>query len=183
MALIIILAVVGITLVFVIATYNNLVKKKNLVSESWSGIEVQLKKRYDLIPNLINTVKGYASHEKELLSKITEFRSRGVEAKTVKDQQEASEGLSGALSRLFAVAENYPDLKANQNFLDLQAQLRDIEQDIQMARRYYNGTVRDNNILIESFPSNIIANLFTFKKADYFEIEEAAERAVPKVEF
>ena len=154
-----------------------------MVEEGWSSIDVQLKRRSNLIPNIINAVKGYMSHEKQLLEEVTKLRSKSDSANTVIDQGKAESSLSGSLMNLFAVAENYPELKANENFLDLQKQLQDIENDIQMARRYYNGTVRNNNILIESFPSNLVANTFSFKKAEFFEIEDPNARNVPKVEF
>ncbi len=168
---------------FFIAVYNKLVRLKNMMQEGWSGIDVQLKKRYDLIPNLVNTVKGYATHEKEVFENVAAMRSVGINAKTIKEQEQAENQITQALGRLFAVAENYPDLKANSNFIDLQKQLSQIEQDIQMARRYYNGTVRDNNITVESFPSNMVANMFSFKKGEYFELENSAERSAPTVQF
>jgi len=154
-----------------------------MVEEGWSSIDVQLKRRSNLIPNILNSVKGYMSHEKKLLEEITALRSKSESADNVIDQGKAESSLSGSLMNLFAVAENYPELKANENFLDLQNQLKEIEEDIQMARRYYNGTVRNNNVLVESFPTNLIANTFGFEKADFFEIEDQSVRDVPKVEF
>ncbi len=154
-----------------------------MVEEGWSSIDIQLKKRSNLIPNILGSVKGYMSHEKKLLEEITELRSQSEAADNVIDQGKAESSLSGSLMNLFAVAENYPELKANENFLDLQKQLQDIENDIQMARRYYNGTVRNNNVLVESFPTNLVANAFSFEKADFFEIEDQSVRDVPKVEF
>ena len=154
-----------------------------MVEEGWSSIDVQLKQRSNLIPNILNSVKGYMSHEKKLFEEITALRSRSESAENVIDQGKAESSLSGSLMNLFAVAENYPELKANENFLDLQNQLKEIEEDIQMARRYYNGTVRNNNVLVESFPTNLIANAFGFEKADFFEIEDQSVRDVPKVEF
>lgn len=168
---------------YLISMYNKLVKLKTLMQEGWSGIDVQLKKRYDLIPNLINTVKGFATHEKEVFENVAAMRSVGINAKTVKEQEQAENQITQALGRLFAVAENYPDLKANTNFVDLQRELSQVENDIQMSRRYYNGTVRENNILVESFPSNIVANLFTFLKGEFFELDNAQERTVPTVSF
>ncbi len=168
---------------FFIVVYNKLVKLRNMMQEGWSGIDVQLKKRYNLIPNLVNTVKGYAGHEKQVFENVAALRTMGINAKTVKEQEQAENQITQALGRIFAVAENYPDLKANANFIDLQKQLSEIEEDIQMARRYYNGTVRDHNIMVESFPSNIVANLFSFKKGEYFELKNHAERSVPTVEF
>lgn len=182
MTTIIIIAVLAAIGLFLVATYNRMIKARNLMEEGWSGIDVQLKKRYNLIPNLVSTVKGYATHERELLEEVTKYRSAGINAHTVKEQEQAENMLTRTLGKLFAVAENYPDLKANTNFLDLQNQLKVIEEDIQMARRYYNGTVRDNNILVESFPSNVVANLFGFKKGEYFEID-SLEREVPEVKF
>ena len=154
-----------------------------MVEEGWSSIDVQLKRRSNLIPNILNSVKGYMSHEKELLINITQQRSQSEAADNVIDQGKAESSLSGSLMNLFAVAENYPELKANENFLDLQNQLKEIEDDIQMARRYYNGTVRNNNVLVESFPTNLVANTFSFGKMDFFEIEDQSSRNVPKVEF
>ena len=154
-----------------------------MVKEGWSSIDVQLKRRSNLIPNILNSVKGFMSHEKELLIKITEERSQSESADNVIDQGKAESSLSGSLMNLFAVAENYPELKANENFLDLQNQLKEIEDNIQMARRYYNGTVRNNNVLVESFPTNLVANTFGFGTMDFFEIEDQSSRDVPKVEF
>lgn len=168
---------------YAIAIYNKLVKLKNLVGEAWSGIDVQLKKRYDLIPNLVETVKGYAAHEKETFENLTRARAAAQQATTVEGQQAAEKQLSGALMNLLAVAEQYPDLKANANFLELQATLRDVEGDIEKSRRYYNGNVREQNTLIESFPSNIIANLFSFVKSVMFELENPAEKQAPTVKF
>ncbi|WP_299124592.1 LemA family protein [uncultured Winogradskyella sp.] len=166
-----------------IGIYNRLVKLGTLVDEAWSGIDVQLKKRYNLIPNLVETVKGYASHEKETFENVTKARSQAQNATTVDEQQAAENQLNKALINLYAVAEQYPDLKANENFLNLQNELSVIEGDIEKARRYYNGTTRDYNIVIDSFPSNIIAGLTNFKKAEFFEIEMASERENPQVKF
>ena len=179
----IILGIIVIVILYLITSYNNLIKKKNMVEEGWSSIDVQLKRRSNLIPNILNSVKGYMSHEKKLLEEITALRSKSESADNVIDQGKAESSLSGSLMNLFAVAENYPELKANENFLDLQNQLKEIEEDIQMARRYYNGTVRNNNVLVESFPTNLIANAFGFEKSDFFEIEDQSVRDVPKVEF
>ncbi len=177
------LIVVGLLVVFFIAIYNKLVRLKNLVEEGWSGIDVQLKRRANLIPNLIETVKGYMGHERELLTKVTELRAQSMSARDVGEKGRLEGLLSRSLANVFAVAEGYPDLKANQNFLDLQNQLSDIEDQIQLARRYYNGTVRNLNIKVESFPSNIVAGMFNFIKAEFFEIEDDADRAVPSVQF
>jgi LemA protein len=169
---------------YAVSIYNRLVKNRQMVEEGWSGIDVQLKRRTDLIPNLMETVKGYMTHERELLEQITELRSRaqGAANGTPGERGPIEAALSGALGRLFAVVENYPDLKANQNFMDFQASLGEIEDQIQMSRRYYNGATRNLNILVESFPSNLVANMFKFQKSDYFEIDDG-ERATPQVAF
>lgn len=179
----IILAILVIVAVWAISIYNRLIKGKNLVDEGWSNIDVQLKQRVNLIPNLINTVKGYVTHEKDLLTQVTQLRNQSLNASTVAEQGQAENALTQTLGRLFAVAEAYPDLKANQQFLDVQQQLSQLEEKIQMARRYYNGTVRSLNTLIESFPSNIVAGRFNFTKRDFFELEDTNDRKVPKVEF
>lgn len=181
------LIIVGVIVFLLIAVvagmYNSLVRLKNRAKEAWSDIDVQLKRRHDLIPNLVETVKGYASHEKELFEKVTEARANAINAKSPKEQGEAENMLSGTLKSLFAVAENYPDLKASQNFLELQRDLRDTEDKIQAARRFYNGNVRDLNIRIESFPANIVASIFRFKQMELFEIEEPGEKETPEVKF
>lgn len=177
------LALIVVAVLWLIAIYNKLVRGKNLVAEGWSGIDVQLKRRTDLIPNLIESVKGYMKHERDLLSEVTRLRSESIQTKDVNAKSQVENQLSRSLANLFAVAENYPDLKANQNFLDLQQQLGETEEQIQMARRYYNGTVRNFNILIESFPSNLIARQFQFSQASFFELENEADRAVPKIAF
>jgi len=173
--LIIIAAVVG----WAIMTYNRFVQRKNVVQEAWSGIDVQLKRRSNLVPNLVEVVKGYAKHEAETLSKVTQQRT----GNSVAERGEHEAEVSKAIQSLLAVAEAYPDLKANENFLDLQNNLDEIETNIQSARRFYNGAVRDLNILVESFPSNLIANTFNFSAAQFFEIELASERQVPQVKF
>jgi len=175
--------ILGLIILWFIFIFNKLIRLKNRAKEAWSDIEVQLKRRHNLIPNLVETVKGYAAHESEVLEKVTQARTRAMDAKTPKEKGEAENMLTHTLKTLFAVAENYPDLKASQNFLELQRELRDTEDKIQAARRFYNANVRDLNIAIESFPSNIVAKLFGFKKMDLFEIEEAEERKVPKIEF
>jgi LemA protein len=166
-----------------VGIYNRLVKLKNLVEEAWSGIDVQLKKRYNLIPNLVETVKGYAAHEKETFENVTKARAAAQSASTVGEHQNAENQLNKALVNLFAVAEQYPELKSNVNFLKLQDELSSIEQDIEKSRRYYNGTVRDKNTLVESFPSNLFANMFGFSKSPFFELDNEAERTVPQVKF
>ena len=174
------LALLILLIVGLIIIYNRLVRHKYLVRESWSGVDVQLKRRTDLIPNLIEAIREYMKHEKNLLTKVTELRAKSMAAQEIKKRGQAENALSRSLTDLFAVAEAYPNLKANQNFLNLQNQLADIEEQIQLARRYYNGTVRNLNILIESFPSNIVARMFHFKKWEYFEIEES-DRSVPTI--
>ncbi|MFA7208726.1 MAG: LemA family protein [Parcubacteria group bacterium] len=173
--LLIILAVIAL---WVIAVYNGLIKLKNRVDEAWSDIDVQLKRRYDLIPNLINTVKGYAAHEKDVFEKVTEARTRAMGADSAHDKAEAENMLSGTLKTLFAVSENYPDLKANQNFLELQRELTDTEDKIQASRRFYNGNARDFNIKIEVFPNNLIAGMLHFTKREFFEADEAEKENV-----
>lgn len=168
---------------YFISVYNTLVTLKNKVQEAWSSIDVMLKKRNDLIPNLIETVKGYAAHERNTLDSVTQARTQSVNAKTVGEQKAAEENMNKAMMNLFAVAEQYPDLKANTNFINLQQELSAIEGDIEKSRRYYNGTARDNNIAIESFPSNIVANMFQFNKVEFFELSNESEREVPKVKF
>ncbi len=177
------LGAAGLMALLLIVLYNRLVRLRNMVREGWSGIDVQLKRRANLIPNLIETVKGYIGHERDLLEKVTELRSRSMQVGSLGEKQQVESALSGGLARLFAVAEGYPELKANQNFQNLQQQLSDIEDQIQLARRYYNGTVRNLNIAIESFPGNLVAGWFAFQPAEFFEIEEPRDRAVPKVGF
>jgi LemA protein len=179
----IILAVPLILILAVVMVYNGFIRKQNLVQEAWSGIDVQLKRRYDLIPNLVRSVQGYAKHEKSLFEAVTSARTRAIEAQGVKPQAEAENTLTSQLRSLFALAENYPTLKASENFINLQQSLSEIEDQIQMARRYYNGTVRDFNILAQSFPSNLIANIFNFKAKEFFEIELATHREAPEVKF
>lgn len=175
--------IVGGLLLWAVSIYNRLVRNRNLVAEGWSGIETQLKRRSNLIPNLVEAVKGYMGQEKGVLEKVTEMRSRTGQAATPVERGKAEGLLGQALANVFAVAEAYPELKSNQNFLDLQRQLAGIEDEIQMARRYYNGTVRNLNILVESFPSNVIAGMFGFLQAEFFEIDNEADRAVPQVNF
>ncbi len=179
----IVLAAAALVLILVVGIYNKLVRQRNLVEEAWSGIDVQLKKRYSLIPNLVNTVKGYAAHEKDVFENVAAMRSAGMNAKTIEEHNKAENAITQALGRLFAVAENYPQLRANANFQDLQNQLSTIENDIQMARRYYNGTARNKNITVQSFPSNIVASMFGFTKSEYFELDDARERDTPIVDF
>ncbi len=178
----IVIGVVVLIILWAIVVFNGFVRLKHRVNEAWSDIDVQLKRRHNLIPNLIETVKGYAKHEKGLFEKVTEARAGAVSAKGVEEKGKAENMLTNTLKTLFAVAENYPDLKANANFLELQRELSDTENKIQAARRFYNGNVRDINIKVEHFPSRIVAGMFSFKKRDFFEIEEG-EKAVPKVKF
>ena len=179
------LAIAAVVVLYAIILYNSLVKARQVKEEAWSGIDVQLKRRADLIPNLIETVKGYAAHEKETLEKVVELRNRAqaVPAGDIAGRAQAEGLLSQALGRIFALAEAYPDLKANQNFAELQETLETLEGEIQMSRRYYNGAARDLNVKVESVPSNLVASLFKFAKAPYFEIENPAYRAVPTVKF
>jgi LemA protein len=179
----IIVAVVAVVVFWIIATYNRLVSLKNRTAEGWSDIDVQLKRRYDLIPNLVETVKGYAKHEEGVFAKVTEARSRAMGATGVQDKGQAENMLTGALKSLFAVAEAYPDLKASTNFAKLQDELSDTENKIQAARRFYNGMVRDLNTMLETFPSNIIGNMFRFVKREFFQIENQTERENVKVQF
>lgn len=182
-ALLILLVLVVLFVLYGVSIYNKLVKLRTLVEEAWSGINVQLKKRHDLIPNLVETVKGYATHERETFDSVTKARASAMQATDVKSQEAAENNLNAALIRLLAVAEQYPELKANQNFLQLQDQLSVIESDIEKSRRYYNGTVREKNIVIDTFPSNIVANMFKFEKSPFFELENEAEKAVPQIKF
>jgi LemA protein len=180
--LLIILAVfVLIPIIWFIATYNTLVRLRNHCRESWSGVDTELKRRYDLIPNLVETVKGYAQHERETLEEVTNARNRALASKGSPASQARDENaFVGALRSLFAVVENYPDLKASQNFLKLQEELANTEDRIQAARRFYNANVRDYNTRTEVIPSNLVAALFAFQKEEFFEIQNVAERAAPR---
>ncbi len=170
---------------YAIIAYNGLVKSRQMTREAWSGIDVQLKRRANLIPNLLATVKGFAKHESETLENVTKMRARvgDVASGDIAGRAQAEGMLSQALGKLMMVAENYPDLKANENFLELQSALADMEDEIQMSRRYYNGAARALNVKVESFPSNIIANTFKFEMSEYFELENDADRALPEVSF
>jgi LemA protein len=179
----ILLGLAALAALYVIIVYNRLVRQRNLVREGWSGIDVQLRRRADLVPNLVETVKGYAGHERELLEEIAQARSRSIAASGVGDQAQAERRLEGALGRLFAVAEAYPELKADANFRDLQQQLADVEDQLQMARRYYNGTARDLNTSVQSFPNNLVAGPLGFKEEPFFELGDEAARAAPQVRF
>ncbi len=181
---ILILFVIFVTpIIMLIFIYNRLVTLKNQAENAWHQIDVQLQRRADLIPNLVETVKGYASHERGVFEKVTQARSNWQSAGSLKEKAEATDSLSTALKSLFAIAENYPDLKANQNFLTLQKELSDIEANLLSSRQYYNNTVLSYNNLQQTFPSNLLANMFGFKLREYFETEEATKRAVPKVDF
>jgi LemA protein len=172
-----------VAVVFVIASYNGLVTLKNRAEEAWSDIDVQLKRRYDLIPNLVSAVKGYASHETGVFEKVTEARAKAMSATGAADKAGAENMLTDALKSVFAIAEAYPDLKANTNFLELQQELSDTENKIQASRRFYNGTVMEMNTKIETFPSNIIAGMFSFVKREFFELNDEAAKEPVKVEF
>ena len=169
--------------IYAIIIFNSLVRTRQMANEAWSGVDVQLKRRSDLVPNLVDAVKGYAGHERSVLEEVTKLRgaARALPDNDVASRAQAETALSLALSKLVALAENYPDLKASQNFLELQQQLSQLETELQMARRYYNGTVRNQNVLVQSFPSNVIASLFGFSQRQYFEISNDAERATPTV--
>ncbi|MBI2123800.1 MAG: LemA family protein [Candidatus Wildermuthbacteria bacterium] len=179
----IIIIAAALVSLWTIVLYNRFVNLRNRVKEAFADIDVQLKRRYDLIPNLVEVVKGYASHEKGVFEKVTEARTRAMGAQSVHEKAQAENMLSQTLKSLFAVSENYPDLKASTNFLELQRELRDAEDKIQAARRFYNTVVMALNTGIESFPGNIVARIFGFKLQEFFEIEEAGQRETPKVKF
>ena len=173
----------GVALLFVVVVvyvYNSLVRARNRKDEAWSDISVQLKRRYELIPNLISTVKGYMKYEQETLTKVTELRTKALEAGGVREQGQAENMLTDALKSIFAVAENYPQLQASQNFLELQKELSDTENKIQASRRFYNATVQDLNTALQIFPQNLIANMFRFQEAEFFELEEGEHEAASK---
>jgi LemA protein len=184
MTLLIILGIIAVIVFAAVAIYNKLVRLRNTVKSSWSDIDVQCKKRYDLVPNLVEAVKGYASHEKSVFEKVTQARSMAMQAHSPAEMAKAENMIRDTLKSLFAVAEAYPELKANANFQQLQSQLHELENNIESARRYYNAVVRDYNTLIESFPSNLIASQFKFQKEEFFELEAPAEeRKAPRVSF
>jgi LemA protein len=176
-------AAIAAVLLFAVVIFNRLVRLRNMVREGWSGIDVQLKRRTDLIPNLVETVKSYAAHERSVLEDVTRLRATSVAATGVQDQANAAQALSGSLNRLMALAEAYPQLKADQNFLQLQQQLADTEDQIQMARRYYNGAARNLNIAIQSFPAVLIAGPLGFREQPFFELENRAESQAPQISF
>jgi LemA protein len=181
--LVIVLIIIGVVAVAAIGIYNGLITLRNRSDNAWAQVDVQLRRRYDLIPNLVETVKGYAQHEKEVFLKVTEARAQAINAGTVAEQGKAENMLTGALKSLFAVVESYPDLKANQNFLMLQEELAGTEGKIAYARQFYNDTVMKFNTKQQVFPSNIIASMFSFQEKEYFEIEEPEAKEPVKVEF
>ena len=182
-AFVVLLVIIVAVAIMAIGMYNSLITLRNRCDNGWSQIDVQLRRRYDLIPNLVETVKGYAKHEREVFEKVTQARAAAVNAQTVKDQGQAENVLTGALKSLFAVAENYPELKANQNFLMLQEELAGTEGKVAYARQFYNDTVMKFNMRQQVFPSNLIANAFGFKPRDYFQIEEEVAKGPVKVQF
>jgi len=172
-----------VIVLWVITIYNGLIRRRFRVKEAWSDINVQLKRRYDLIPNLVETVKGYMTHERQVFEKVTEARTKAMGAQTKEEKLGAENMLSGTLKTLFAVAENYPDLKANANFLDLQREIADTENKIQAARRFYNSVVMELNTAVKTFPTNMIANLFKFEKEEFFGLEREEEKEPVKIKF
>ncbi len=176
------LAILVVAALWAVSIFNGLVRRKNVVAEAWSGIEAQLKRRADLIPNLVATVQGYAAHERGTFDELTKLRAEAG-TQDIAQRAQTEQAITSAIGKVMAVAEAYPDLKASANFQSLQKDLADIEDQIQMARRYYNGAVRDFNTTIEQFPSNIVANIGSFKPAQFFQIDNAADRDVPKVAF
>ncbi|MFH1712464.1 MAG: LemA family protein [Patescibacteria group bacterium] len=180
--LIVILAIVGVIALWLIMVFNGLIRSRNRVDEAWSDIEVQLKRRYDLISNLVNSVKGYAKHEDKVFTQVTEARSNAMQAQTPAEHAQAENMLTGALKSLFAVSENYPTLRASENFMHLQQELVDAEDKIQAARRFYNGNVRDFNTKLQVFPTNMVGGMLGFKKYEFFDAPEGSE-AVPEVKF
>jgi len=179
----ILIGLVVLIILYAVGVFNSLIRLKNRTDEAWSDIDVQLKRRHDLIPNLVEAVKGYASHERQAFENVTNARAKAISAQGIAEKAKAENALSNTLKTLFAVAEAYPDLKASTNFLELQRELSDTENKVQASRRFYNGNVRDFNIRIESFPSRIVAGMLKFQKREFFEIEEPAEREVPEVKF
>jgi len=181
--LMVVLVIIGVVIVAAVGIYNGLVNLRNRSENAWAQVDVQLRRRYDLIPNLVETVKGYASHEKDTFQNVTEARNMAINAGTVQEQGKAENMLSGTLKSLFAVAENYPDLKANQNFLMLQEELAGTEGKIAYSRQFYNDTVMKYNTKQQVFPSNIVANMFSFSEKEYFEIDEEEAKEPVKVKF
>ncbi|MEX2054954.1 MAG: LemA family protein [Candidatus Andersenbacteria bacterium] len=179
----IIIGIVAVIAAWALVAYNSLIRKNNQVKEAWSDIDVQLKRRHNLIPNLVETVKGYAQHEREAFDSVTSARAQALGATTPQEHAKAENMLTASLKSLFAVAEAYPDLKANANFLELQRELSDTENKVMAAHRFYNSNVRDFNTAVESVPTNVIANLFGFTKHEFFELDDDAARSGPKVDF
>ncbi len=179
----IVIGLLVLAVMFFVGIYNGLVRLRNQVRDAWSQIDVQLKRRYDLIPNLVETAKGYMKHERETFEAVTQARAAAAGATTMGDRANAESGLTAALGRLFAVAEAYPDLKANQNFLALQEELTSTENKIGFSRQFYNDSVMNYNNKTQMFPSNIVAGMFNFRDEEFFELEEPAEREAPKVDF
>jgi len=175
------LIVLIVILFYFIIVFNSLVKAKNIFREAWSGIDVQLKRRFDLVPNLVETVKGYSSHEKQVFEGITQIRSQSISPQNIQEISQSENQITNSLKNLFAVAESYPELKASENFLNLHKSLVTIEDELQMARRYYNGTIRDYNTKIQTFPNNLIAGIFKFTPEQFFEIELATQKDNPEV--
>jgi LemA protein len=182
-----VLGIIGIIAIILLISfvfiYNKLIRIKTLVGEAWSGISVQLKRRFDLIPNIVETVKGYSGHEASVLEKVTKMRTAAMSAGSIDEKIKADNGLTGALKTLFSVTENYPDLKASQNFANLQKELSNIEEQLQSARRYYNAVVREYNTDIQTFPSNAVANILQYKIQPFFELNAKEERESPKIKF
>jgi LemA protein len=176
-----VIGVIAVVIIAAIVVFNSLVRMRNVVREGWSGIDVQLRRRTDLVPNLVETVKGYAAHERGLFEDVAKNRAQSIAANNVGGQAAAENALQGSLARLFAVAEAYPELKANKNFLELQQQLAEIEDQLQMARRYYNGAVRNLNIGIQSFPGVLLARPFGFREEPFFELDDRSQAAAPQV--
>ena len=182
-ALIIILVIVVLLVLYMIGVYNKLVNSRNKVDNQFSQVDIQLKRRADLIPNLVETVKGYAKHEENTLKEVIEARNKAVSATSINEKVDANNQLTGALNKLFALSEAYPELKANENFLSLQTDLKDIEEKISYARQFYNDTVLSYNNKVEMFPTNIIASIFGFKQNEFFKLDDESERKAPKVSF
>jgi LemA protein len=179
----IVLGIVGVIILWAIVTFNRMIVLRNRIDNSWSQVDVQLRRRYDLIPNLVETVKGYAAHERETFEEVTKARQAGIDARTVQDQAQAENLITGALRRLFAVAEAYPQLRASENFMQLQEELAGTESKIAYARQFYNDTVLTYHNLIQAFPPRVIAGMCGFKPRDYFEIEESEARGPVQVKF
>lgn len=175
------LAVIVVLMIIAVVLYNGLVRGRNATDDAWSGVNVQLKRRHDLVPNLVATVRQYASHERSLFDEVSEARSRSLAAGNVSDRAKAENALSGTLRSLFAISEAYPELKANTNFLKLQEELATLEDELQMARRYYNGTAREQNDRVRQFPGNLLASTFGFGTIAYFELDSPDERNAPSV--